>query len=385
MADPNNSSTSSSEPALSARRVTAACGLALLGLVAVDVLIGRVFDMPSKPSIAPTSLQRYFDYGRSVEGKLRRMVGASAADTALIVHAGWLDEQVIEPQERLSGKVRVAVYGQSFGFQIVESMALQDKRFQVGAKLGGPSAPLSHSYAVYRADESKNSTDVAIFGVLASSLPRLVSLTNATTWFEAPAPFTYPRYKLDQGRLLGVEPQVANLGDLRRALSEPAAWQAFVGQLRHDDAAYNAFVFERDFVDYSTLGRLLRRGYGQRHLQAVEQRYHRREGFTNRDGLLDITKAIIADIARIAAERKQIPCVLLIHDRGFDDHLASAFGAFLESRQIPYFSSHVLAPPSDSDNFLIDGHFTQAVNNKLAMGLREVLHGNGVARLSQFK
>lgn len=381
MADPNNSSISNSEPVLPVRRVATAWTLALLGLIAADLLIGRLVVMPLSPSLAPTSFQRYFDYGRSVEAKLRRMVGKGEADTAVVAYAGWLDEQVIKPNERLPEKMRVAVYGQSFAFQIAEALQRKDDRFQVVARLGGPSAPLSHSYAAYRADNSKNSADLVIVGVLASSLPRLVSLTNTTTWFESPTPFTYPRYRLHKDILVSSEPLVATLSDLRLALSDPVVWQAFASQLRRDDAAYNALVFESDIFDYSTLGRLLRRGYGQRHLQAVERRYHQRSGFTNRDGLLDITKALVADIARIAAERGQTLCVLLIHDKGFDDHLASALSSFLDSKGITFFSSHLLAPPSDSSNFLIDGHFTEEINNKLATGLVEVLRKHGIARV----
>src|SRR5258708_7874216 len=59
-------------------------------LVILDVAVGLVFPPPADPRTIPSALQAYFDYGRSVEGKLRRMVGADATKDAPIVEAGWL-------------------------------------------------------------------------------------------------------------------------------------------------------------------------------------------------------------------------------------------------------------------------------------------------------
>ena len=381
MADHSSSSISSSEPrvvpvreeGLTPRRVTTAVAVALAALIVIDLLIGRLTSMPASPLTMPTSLQQYFDYGRSVEAKFRRMVGTNEANTAIVAYAGWLDEQVIKPGPVGSGEIRVAVYGQSFAFHIADALTRQDERFKIVAKLGGPSAPFSHSYAAYRRGDTKGLADIVIVGILASSLPRLVSLTNTTTWFESPTPFTYPRYRLENSVLVATEPRIDSLDGLRRALIEPQEWREFVGQLSQHDAAFNNLLFESDIVDASSLGRLLRRGYGQRHIREVEQRYHQPDGFTTRDGLLDITKALAADIARIAANRGQVPCLLLIHDRGFDDHLVRALGEFLSAHGIPHFSTHVVAPPSDPRNFVIDGHFTSEINEKLATALRDRL------------
>lgn len=378
MADRSSSSISSFEtssiaphiePGLTKRRVISSCAIAVVALVVVDIGLGWLFRMPVSPQTMPTALQQYFDYGRSVEGKLRRMVGATDAETALIAKAGWLDEQASSFADSPPGKIRVAVYGQSFAFDMVDAMQLLDDRFQVIARRGGPSAPLSHSYAAYRADAGEHGPDIVIIGVLASALPKVLSLTNTTTWFEAPTPYTYPRYRLDNGKLAAIAPRVGSLPDLRLALSDAAAWDQFVSQLRDEDLAFDPLLFEADWLDRSTLGRLARRAYGQRHLQQLDYRHHLPSGFTNADGLLDVSRAIAGDIGRLAAERGQLVCLLLIQDRGYQDHLATALGPFLWANNIPYFSTHLLAAASDTRNFVADGHFTAELNEKLARAL----------------
>ena len=393
MADHSSSSISSSEslsiaphvePGLTKRRVLAACVFALVGLVMIDVGIGLFFRMPTSPQTVPSALQQYFDYGRSVESKLRRMIGATTENTALIAKAGWLDEQTRVFSAPLPGKIHIAVYGQSFAFRMTEALELLDSRFQVVATPGGPAAPLSHSYAAYRADTGNNLPDIVIIGVFASSLRNVLSLTNMTSAFAAPAPFTYPRYRLENGSLVTVEPRVRSLLDLRRALNEPETWMAFIEQLRAEDLAFDPLLFESDMLDHSSLARLARRAYGQRRIKLLEQRYHGKNGFSNNDGLLDVSKAILGDIASIAGERGQLVYLLLIDDKGFENHLVNALGTFLDARRIPYFSTDVLAPATDARTFVADGHFRSDVNATLAKALRDDLLAKWLSQSRRF-
>ena len=57
---------------------------------------------------------------------------------------------------------------------------------------------------------------VQILGVLASSLPRMLSLSGITTSFEAPMPFTFPRYRLGPGgELVAEQPLITSPEELR--------------------------------------------------------------------------------------------------------------------------------------------------------------------------
>src|SRR5438874_13769206 len=59
-------------------------------LIVADIAIDIVFRMPSDPRTEPTSMQAYFDYGRSLEGKLRRMVADTDDASNPLALAGWI-------------------------------------------------------------------------------------------------------------------------------------------------------------------------------------------------------------------------------------------------------------------------------------------------------
>src|SRR5689334_3501380 len=46
----------------------------ILFLVVADIAISLVFPIPADPRVEPRNMQAYFNYGRSLEGKLRQMV-----------------------------------------------------------------------------------------------------------------------------------------------------------------------------------------------------------------------------------------------------------------------------------------------------------------------
>jgi hypothetical protein len=216
---------------------------------------------------------------------------------------------------------------------------------------------LSHSFALYEADRTKQQAQVVVLGVLASSFTRLLSLTNMTLWFEEPQPLTYPRYYLQNGQLAAIEPTVRSFPDLQAAISDPVRWNRFVGQLSHYDAAYDPFVFEADILDVSTVGRALRRAFGQRHVRNFTARYMDANGFTNRDQLLDIAEAICAKFGEMARSDGRLPYVLLFNDFGFGNDLVRALGPRLDRHGVPYLSSDTIVAPNDPANFIADGHF----------------------------
>src|SRR5260370_19374513 len=95
----SSSSTSSSEPihfrrrfghARLRRRVFGVLSWTLAASILIDVAVGFAFRLPADPRSAGSALQNYFNYGRSIEGKLRRLVGKTPDGDAPIVRAGWL-------------------------------------------------------------------------------------------------------------------------------------------------------------------------------------------------------------------------------------------------------------------------------------------------------
>ena len=111
--------------------------------------------------------QRYFEYGRSVEGKLAHMLNGMRDDR--IIESGWIDQEQLKqlPSTLEPGTdMLVATYGQSFTMNAVNGAAAVDKSMTL-RRVGGPGAPASHSYWAYRMDAPLRKADVVVFGVLA--------------------------------------------------------------------------------------------------------------------------------------------------------------------------------------------------------------------------
>jgi len=372
---PSSSSTSSFEPPrapgdkpANARGAAAAVLWTVLCLLAADLVTSRVFRPPQKQTVEPSTLQRYFEYGRSVEGKLRLMVHPDDASSAPIVVAGWLrnPEFALEPKQASQpDHLLIAAYGQSFTQHVMQNATRLDPRIETRL-LGGPGAPLSHSYALYQRDRHNHQAPVVVIGVLASVLPQLATLTPMTWGFEAPTPYMYPRYRLVRGQLQEQAPPLETLDDLRATLADPTRWTALRNLLATEDAAFDSLTFDHDLFDRLALGRMVRRALGHGHQSDFTARYHDANGFKNQDGILDVARALLLEFGRTAVADGRLPIVLLFDDRGYPAHLDAALARTLDEAHIAYVSSDPIAPASDLNNFIPNGHFTPEIDAQMA-------------------
>ncbi len=370
----NSESKNNASPEFTVRKVFVAVIWSLVWLILIDVTVNILFAMPTSPNVLPSKMQTFFNYGRSVEGKIRSMVGVDKEATAKIAYAGWImEDDTGKPPMTASApaQILVAAYGQSFSNQICDALNEIDPRFELRLK-AGPGATLSHSYAYYKIDAKHQHADVVVLGILASSLPYMMGPTISTLSFEMAAPYTYPVYFLKDGQLSAHDPVIHSLEELRTALwSNPVLWEEYLKLLRTNSFTYNKWVYDSDLFDYSSLGRLVRRSIGQKHVYDVTSKYWTQDGFKNTDGLLDVANALIADFAADVKAKSQIPYVLLIQDKGYKDHLALAFESQLKQLNIPYLSTHTIAPSTNYRNFISDGHFTPEVTKQIARAFRD--------------
>jgi hypothetical protein len=340
-------------------------------LVAADVVLGLAFRMPADPAVPPATLAQYFDFGSSIESKMRRMVRDEDSTSAPVAQAGWLEpfgagdsRAAARPGGRL-----VSVYGQSFTFQLAEPMARMDSSLTLRTR-GGPSSPPSHGYALWLEDRSRLHADVAILGVLASSV-RGMDAACASTWqFEAPALYTYPRYRMDpSGRPAGEAPLVRSLAGLRSSLAEPALWRAWQAQLARDDDWYDPFLWRASWLDHSSLARVLRRAWAQRLQREHLGRLHGRKGFREDAESVRVLRALLSDFVEGCRQDGTLPVVVLLEDAGYSDHLSRAFGPELDRLGAAWLGTHALADPGNPKNLKGDGHFIPEVNERLAAAL----------------
>ena len=148
-----SSSTSSSERRRHKRlrAVIETCLWTLAALAVLDVLTQRAFPMPAEVNRQPGKLAQYFDYGRSIAGKLARLVGSTDARSAPIVVAGWIDRECRHtPSPSPPGRIGVTVYGMSFTEHIANQLEQLDPTLAIST-YGGPAAPANHSYACFQA------------------------------------------------------------------------------------------------------------------------------------------------------------------------------------------------------------------------------------------
>ncbi len=375
--NPPNSSTSSSEPAFRAqlRDLVSVVAWSLAWLLAIDVGLGLwLGDPPRGPARVEGQLQRYFEYGRSTEGKIRAMIGASDDLTHPLALSGWIEPPKDQPRTPPEGSERlVAVYGMSFSANAALAMHEQDPTLAV-RNAGGPGATLAHSYAMYLRDRSEHDASVIVLAVLASSFPSLSTLTHATWNFEAPSPHFYPRFTLDDGALASISAPIDSLDDLRGALADSERFDELVHVLERDDVFYDPLVFRESRLDGSVIARTIRRAWGQRAKRATIGRFHDAHGFTNDLDAVEIARAIVREfVTRVRADAK-LPVLLLIHDQGYADHLFLALRPVIGETGVDFVSTHEIAPAMDGSNFVRDGHFTHANDLRIGKALGDVIH-----------
>lgn len=375
-----SSSTLSSDPrpGKAIRKVVVTGLWILFFLVVFDVLINFLFPYPSEPHVTSAGqLNTYFEYGRSVEGKLSRMVGPTDESSSSLAQAGWLDPQLWKklnlPVSRPPAKdLLIAIYGMSFSNQVGEVMEAMDSRLAIRA-IAGPAGPPNYAFAAYNLDRGQHQADVVILGLLASSVKALRTLNGMTWQFEGPAPYTYPRYFVEDGKLKATWPKILSLAQLRAAHQDKAQWDAFVTQMREHDGFFNSFLFEHNWLDNSAIVRMIRRAWAQRHQTTITNQIHSPAGF-NAETEIPVLRAMVADFAATAKADGKLPIVLVLNDRGYEDHLFQALKPTLESASIPYVSTHNIAPATDIRNFVGDGHFTESANKLIAEAVLKLLN-----------
>ena len=381
---PPSSSTSSSEPPGVVRqygrdrlrsRVFVALLWTIAGLIVIDIAVGLAFRMPADARKEGSSLQNYFNYGRSIEGKLRYLVGRTPEEDAPIVKAGWLLQECESERSLPAGKMGFDIYGMSFTGYIADEMTALDPQL-ASRQFGGPAAPPNHTYACFlrRLQAKRDLAPIQIVGVLASSVRRMETISGLTTSFESPMPFSYPRYSLNQdGRLSGHMPSIESANDLRAALNNSGKWHEFEQDLARNDYFYSRPVFKADLLDHSVIARMIRRAWGQRVLNERTDALGATNGFSGAPNIPAVLGAMLVDFAKEARERGTRPVVLLIEDRGYGESLSRVTAPTLRANDVEFLATSTIVSPNDSANFVGDGHFTPAAFEKIANAVLKLL------------
>jgi hypothetical protein len=353
-------------------------------LLAIDVAANLFFAYPSDPrNTSPSKMRRYFEYGRSVEGKLDRMTRRTNAESAPILAAGWLPAGRTAPDAGPAGRATkpvVTLYGMSHANLLAEEMARGDETVQIRSRAAPLGTP-TWAYTAYLRDRERVRSDVAILTVMTETIPLLSATSGGTMYFDGAYPYTWPRYYLVDGTLRSVAPPFLSVEGYREHFYDEGRWSAYRRWLEAHDSYYDPLLFRRSVLDGSSLLRLLRRSYAfatrARKKAAV---YDDARGFDASSEEVRLLDAIVADFARSARREGTRPIVFVVNNLNTGARAFELLRPTLERDRVPCLSSHELCPPDEPRNYLPDSHFTPAKNAELARAMVDLVHRELAAR-----
>ena len=364
-------------------RLASQCGMWMFfWLVLIDVGINVAFPFPQDVHQSPSSLASYFDYGRSIEGKLNRMVGETVESSQIMVDSGWVDPaswRDLPQAPQGDDDLLLVNYGMSFSDHVSSAVAKIDGKITVRS-IGGPSAPPNHSFAAFKADAAgREQADVVMMGVLASSVKRMSSISGTDWTYELPNPYTYPYYSVDQqNELTVVEPAISTADDFVTAFNHQGEdWQRLRGQMQQYDQVFDPFVFDANWTDKSAIVRLIRRGWAERARSLDEQTlFSSQKGFDPEASEIVTLKVILSEFTAKVRAADQLPVILLLNDQGYDARLYEVLADHVESLNAIVLSTHEISPANDPKNFIRDGHFTDEANERISAVLQEMIRAD---------
>ncbi|MDF2231637.1 hypothetical protein P2H44_03635 [Albimonas sp. CAU 1670] len=312
------------------------------------------------------SILRFFEYGRSVPGKLRAWVEHPDAPGNLF-DVAWRASMIARSAESFAAEDPsapvVRVYGMSFVGNVVSAAARQAPALRVEMH-SGPGAPPNFTFAAFLDDRAnRRAGDVAVLGVLASSLHGMASFSNRFWSFEQPAPFTYPIFLPDSADgLVRIEPVVETPEEELAILADPAEGAAWRAQVAEVDRLYSREAFVAPALDVSPFFRLVRRSLAQ---GAIERRKIAAVEEGGEFPVAEILRRMIAEFARVAREDGQTPVVVLIQDQRGRRDLVDMVAPTLEETGVAVVASVEVADPRDPTAFVSDGHFRRRVDDRL--------------------
>lgn len=345
----------------------------LLWLVVIDVGANLAFAYPADVrNVNPGRLQLFFDYGRSMEGRLRRMTKADPAQTAPITLAGWYRPLVAADRPAKPGGTRVTIYGMSHAVRLADALQRVSPTYSARS-VGAPGATTNWSFGAFRRDTDRGKSRVVVLAIMSSTLPNITSMTPMTWNISFPLPYTHDRYILDAGRLRVVLPPYDSFEGYVATLNDPVKWAAARQLLKRYDPSYDSFLLEATPLDRSTLVRMARRAWSNRRDREAAGDVLTARGFNADSEALRLANAIVAAFAAQARGEGLLPVIYIVNNYGYGDQLHRALQGTLDHDDIAYLSSDTVVNPNDPANYLGDTHFTDANDDRLAQALDQLI------------
>ncbi|QGN56108.1 hypothetical protein [Novosphingobium sp. Gsoil 351] len=370
---PPSSSISSFDERAARRRGWVTIAWVALWLAILDVGVNVAFAYPNDPkNLHPSKLALYFDYGRSMEGRLRRITRSHREFTAPITLAGWYDPLVAVERPAKPGATEVTIYGMSHAVRLADALQATPTKFQARS-VGAPGATTNWSYGAFLRDPDRRHSKVAVLAIMSSTLPMILSPSPMDWNTSFAMPYTADRFIETAGGLRQIKPPYESFPEYVSTFNDPPAWTQALEQFARTDPFYDSFLFRASWLDNSTLVRLIRRAWAQRRDREWRNRALTAQSHDRKSEPVRIANAIVIDFARRARAEGIVPVIYIIDSFGYGDQLTRALCSTLAREQIPYVSTSQHIDPKTPTNYLPDGHFTDANDRKLAATLAQVM------------
>lgn len=348
----------------------------IVNLILIDLAINLLFHHPTDPHARPSRLQDYFEYGRSVEGKLDRMTRPDADASSPRVRGGWLNSDKFKGLPDKASKrdnILIALYGMSHTQELWWAIQKIDSRFDIRGFMAAGAAP-NWSYAAYEMDRGRHKADVVVLGILTDSITPITATTGMTAFFDSSFPYTFPRYTVKNDILFSAYPPFYDAKGYIEHFYNQRKWKSFRVWLSENDKYYDPFLFRRSILDHSALFRLMRRAYAEREKQKIAQSVYMQTGFDENSEEIIVLRAIIKEFAESARSDNIIPVIYIVNSKNRGDHLFRALKPVLDANRIPHLSTHIICPPDDPRNYLTENsHFTPSKDLELAQAMIDII------------
>jgi len=345
-------------------------------LILMDISVNIFLPFPKDPEGTPPSfLQEYFEYGRSVEGKLERMARMQDSKPVSLLGYGWLQDKSYEllPRRVPENQILVAVYGMSHAKLLGEAIELLSSKYVI-RYINAPGAPPQWSFAAYEEDKEYHEAKVVIMGIMTDSIPYLTATAGATAFFDMSHPYTFPRYFVEDDILKQIYPPFFTRKGFREYFYDKNKWGDYRAWLAENDKFYDAFLFKRSLTDKSALLRVLRRAYSEMFKQKRIRDVYRSEGFKLNSEEVITLRALVREFSRTAKKMKSVPIVYIVNNEGRGNHLFKVLEPALDAERIPYLSTHIICPPDDPRVYTgVNSHFTPEKDKELAKEIIKII------------
>lgn len=372
MSQLSSSISSSERPPLSRRQAAFVAVWAAVGLVLIDVFVNFAFAYPSDPKVTSVGqLTSYFEYGRSIEGKLARITRPDPSATAPITLAGWYQPLKVQDIGGPAGPV-VTFYGMSHSVRLAQALARTTHLYH-SRSVGAPGATANWAYGAFLRDRGNAASKVAVLSIMSANAPMVTTMT-AMTWNSAfPMPYTADRFRMTGQGLRAEQLPYDSFESYVGTFYDPGSWARARAQFKAHDAYYSDIMFRGSMLDESAMVRLMRRGYGLHLERDAHARVLNERGFHPETEELQVLNAIVRSFAERARSQGIVPVIFVINNLGYSTYLFDALKGSLQGCHIPYLSSHTVVSPSDPRGYLPDSHFTDQNDDRLSRALEQVI------------